>query len=409
MPEFAYVAVGPNGQRVEGRAIARSEAALAQQLRGEDQFLVQAGPAEEDSIDLSQVRVLERINRRDVIFFTTQMSTIVATGVNLVDGLRDIEPQVVKTPVKRMIADIRRGVESGKSLSSAMETHPEAFDELYVNIVRAGEATGRLDRAFEDLVQQLEWQDRLAARVREAATYPALILVMMTVLISVLVFFTIPRVTQIYQRVNVNLQMPLPTRLVQGFALFVTGNWLVLLAAVAVLYLLYRLRVQEPDGAAWRDGWILRMPVVGDISRKLALSRFSHFFGTMHESGLEVAPSLTLIERVIGNAAIARRFRGAVSRVLAGESLSRALLIVGEFSPLVIQMVALGEKTGEMSKALEQVRQYYDREVDKSVNRAITLFGPITIVLLAGVFVLIAVAFYLPLFNLARAVNITGR
>jgi len=229
------------------------------------------------------------------------------------------------------------------------------------------------------------------------------------VLISVLVFFTIPRFTQIYERVNLNLQMPLPTRIVQGTALFITQNWLVILAAIVVLYMLYRLRVQEPDGAIWRDGWILRIPVVGDIARKLALSRFSHFYGTLHQAGLDVAPALTLIEKVIGNAAIARRFRGAIARVLAGESLSRALLIVGEFSPLVIQMVALGEKTGEMSKALEQVKHYYDREVDKSVTRAITLFGPITIIVLASVFVLIAVAFYLPLFNLARAVNVTGR
>jgi type IV pilus assembly protein PilC len=409
MPDFAYVAVGSDGQRVEGRAAAQSEAALAQQLRRQDQFLVQAGAAEDETIDLAQVRVFERVTRRDVIFFTSQMATIVSTGINMVDGLRDLELQMVKAPVKKVIADLRRGIESGKSLSSSMEAHPEAFDELYVSIIRAGEATGKLDRAFEDLAQQLEWQDQLASRVREAATYPALIVLMLTVLISVLVFFTIPRFTQIYERVNVNLQMPLPTRIVQSVALFVIGNWLIVLVAVVVVFLLYRLRVQEPDGAIWRDGWILRIPIIGDIARKLALSRFSHYFGTLHESGLDVAPSLTLIEKVIGNAAIARRFRGAVSRVLAGESLSRALLMVGEFSPLVIQMVSLGEKTGQMSKALEQVRHYYDREVDKSVNRAITLFGPIAIILLAGVFVLIAVAFYLPLFNLARGVNLTGR
>lgn len=409
MPEFAYVAVGPDGQRVEGRAVAANEAALAQLLRRQEQFLVQAGAPEEDTVDFSQIRVLERVTRRDVIFFTTQMATIAATGVNLVDGLRDLETQVVKTPVRRMIADVRRGIESGKSLSAAMETHPEAFDDLYTSIVRAGEATGRLDRAFEDLARQLEWQDQLTSRVREAATYPTMILVLMTVVISVLVFFTIPRFTQVYQAVNVNLQLPLPTRLVQGFALFMTQNWFIVVAGVAVVFLLYRLRVQEPDGLVWRDGWILRLPIVGDISRKLSLSRFAHFFGTLHESGLDVVPSLALVEKVIGNAAIARRFRAAIARVLSGESLSRALATVGEFSPLVIQMVALGEKTGEMSKALEQVRHYYDREVDKSVNRALTLFGPITIALLAGVFVIIAVAFYLPLFNLARAVNITGR
>jgi len=404
MPEFAYVAVGPDGQRFKGTAIAASEDALAEQLRRQDQHLVEAAPADA-TIDLAAVRVFDRVTRRDVIFFTTQLSTVISAGVNLVDGLRDIEAQAVKTPLKTIIADIRRGVERGMSLSSAMERHPSAFDELYVGIVRAGEATGHVDRSLDDLGKQLEWQEALGARVREAATYPIIIVGLLTVLLTVLVGFTIPRFTQVYQRVNANFTLPLPTRVVQNVATFVAANGLVILAALVVLYLLYRLRVQEPGGLVWRDRWLLRVPVIGDVSRKLALSRFAHFFGSLHESGVEVVPSLALMDRVIGNAYIAQRFRGAVSRVLAGDSLSRSLAAVGEFSPLVIQMVALGEQTGQMSKSLQQVRQYYDREVDQSVNRAMTLFGPIALVALASVFVLIAVAFYLPIFNLARAVN----
>jgi type II secretory pathway component PulF len=262
-----------------------------------------------------------------------------------------------------------------------------------------------VDRALDDLVRQLEWQESIAIRVREASTYPLIIVGLITVLLTVLVGFTIPRFTRVYQNLNANLALPLPTRVVQGVATFVAGNALVILIGLVVLYLLYRLRVQGPGGPVWRDRWLLRLPVVGDVARKLALSRFAHFFGSLHESGVEVAPSLALIERVIGNAFIARRFRAAVSRVLAGDPLSRALGAVGEFPPLVIQMVALGEKTGQMSKSLQQVRQYYDREVDRSVNRAITLFGPIALVVLASAFVLIAVAFYLPMFNLARALN----
>jgi type II secretory pathway component PulF len=404
MPEFAYVAVGPDGQRFKGTAIAASEDALAEQLRRQDQHLVEAAPADA-TIDPAAVRVFDRVTRRDVIFFTTQLSTVISAGVNLIDGLRDIEAQAVKPPLKKIIADIRRGVERGMSLSSSMERHPSAFDELYVGIVRAGESTGRVDRALDDLVKQLEWQEALGARLREAATYPIIIVGLLTVLLTVLVGFTIPRFTQVYQRVNANLTLPLPTRVVHGVATFVAANGLVILAALVVLYLLYRLRVQEPGGLVWRDRWLLRVPVVGDVSRKLALSRFAHFFGSLHESGVEVAPSLALMERVIGNACIAQQFRGAASRVLAGDSLSRALAAVGEFSPLVIQMVALGEKTGQMSKSLQQVRQYYDREADQSVNRAMTLFGPIALIALASVFVLIAVAFYLPMFNLARALN----
>jgi type II secretory pathway component PulF len=404
MPEFAYVAVGPDGQRVKGTAVAASEDALAEHLRRKDQHLVEAAPAGA-TIDLAAVRVFDRVTRRDVIFFTTQLSTVIGAGVNLVDGLRDIEAQAVKAPMKTIVADIRGGVERGMSLSSAMERHPPAFDELYVGIVRAGEATGRVDRSLDDLVEQLEWQESLRARVREAATYPIIIVGLLTVLLTVLVGFTIPRFTQVYQRVNANLTLPLPTRVVQGVATFVAANGLVILAALVVLSLLYRLRVQEPGGLVWRDRWLLRIPVVGDVSRKLALSRFAHFFGTLHESGVDVASSLALMERVIGNACIAQRLCGAGSRVLAGDSLSRGLAAVGEFSPLVIQMVALGEKTGQMSKSLQQVRQYYDREADQSVNRAMTLFGPIALVALASVFVLIAVAFYLPMFSLARALN----
>ncbi len=404
MPEFAYVAVGPDGQRRQGTAVAASEDALADQLRRREEYLVEAGPAGRP-VDLAAVRVLDRVTRRDVIFFTSQLAAVIGAGVNLVEGLADIEAQAVKAPLKAIVADVRRGVERGLSLSSALERHPKAFGDLYVSIVRAGEATGRVDKALDDLVQQLEWQEATRARVREAAAYPALIVGLLAVLLTVLVGFTIPRFARVYQSVNANLELPLPTRVVQAAGTFVAANGLVILAALAVASVLYRLRVQAPGGPEWRDGWLLKLPVVGDVSRKLALSRFAHFFGSLHEAGVEVAPSLAVIERVIGNAYIARRFRTAVSRVLAGDPLSRALGAVGEFPPLVIQMVALGEKTGQMSASLQQVRQYYDREVDRAVTRAIGVFGPAALLTLAGVFVLIAVAFYLPLFNLARALG----
>ncbi|HSP92896.1 MAG TPA: type II secretion system F family protein [Vicinamibacterales bacterium] len=404
MPEFAYVAVGPDGQRRKGTAVAASEDALADQLRRREEYLVEAGPADRP-VDLAAVRVLDRVTRRDVIFFTSQLAAVIGAGVNLVEGLADIEAQAVKAPLRAIITDVRRGVERGLSLSSALERHPKAFGDLYVSIVRAGEATGRVDKALDDLVQQLEWQEATRARVREAAAYPVLIVGLLAVLLTVLVGFTIPRFARVYQSVNANLELPLPTRVVQAAGTFVAANGLVILAALAVAFVLYRLRVQVPGGPEWRDQWLLKLPVVGDISRKLALSRFAHFFGSLHEAGVEVAPSLAVIERVIGNAYIARRFRIAVSRVLAGDPLSRALGAVGEFPPLVIQMVALGEKTGQMSKSLQQVRQYYDREVDQAVTRAIGVFGPAALLALAGVFVLIAVAFYLPLFNLARALG----
>lgn len=405
MPDFAYVAVGPDGERIEGTAAASSEDALAKMLRSQDRFLVEASPATSDVIDLSQIRVLERITRRDVIFFTTQLATIVSSGVNIVDGLVDVELQASKFLLKRITANVRKDIESGLSLSAALERQPQAFDELYVSIVRAGEATGRVDRALDDLVKQLEWQDNLAARIREATTYPLIIVGLLCVLLTVLVVFTIPQFANVYKQINTKLELPLATRLVQTTAVAIASNWYVIVAALGVAYLWYQSRVQTPEGAIAVSRAILRIPVFGEAVRKIAFSRFAHYFGTLHEAGLEVVPTLALMERVIGNPYLSYRFRFAVNRVLAGDSLSRALAAIGEFPPVVIQMLSLGEKTGEMAKSLEQVRLYYDREVDASVKRALTLFGPIALVGLASIFVLIAVAFYLPMFNLARAIR----
>jgi type IV pilus assembly protein PilC len=166
-----------------------------------------------------------------------------------------------------------------------------------------------------------------------------------------------------------------------------------------------RLYRQTPDGGIRLSRWALRTPIVGELLRKIALSRFSHYFATLHDAGLEVAPALALIRQLIGNAYLAQQFDRAVQRVLAGESLSRALHAVGEFPPVVIQMIALGERTGKMSKALRDVRKYFDGEVDRTIKRSLTYFGPIMLIVLAGSFVLMALAFYLPLFGLLRGLK----
>lgn len=404
MPDFSYVAVDDLGQRVSGITTADTEEALADALRVQGRYLVRARPASA-STDLSQMRILERIKRRDVIFFTSQLGTVTATGVDLVAGLDDIERQITKAPMKRVVVALRQDIERGLSLSAAMARHPAAFNELYVNIVKAGEATGRLDRALHDLVVQLEWQDELAGRIREVVTYPILVIFLLTIVATVLVVFTIPRFMQIYERLSAQIQLPLPTRIVMAASAFVRNGWYVLLAGAVTGFVALRVYRQTPEGAARVDGWLLRIPIVGELLRKIALSRFAHYFSTLHDSGLEVTPSLTLIEGLIGNAYLSQQFHKSVDRVLAGDSLSRALQRVGEFPPIVIQMMALGERTGQMTKALADVRHYFDREIDRTLKRSLTLFGPIMLVVLASVFVIMALAFYLPMFQLLRAVR----
>lgn len=405
MPNFNYVCVDDSGVEIKGTAAAETEDQLADLLRRQGQYLVRTAVASDAGGRLSEVRVLERINRRDVIFFTQQLATVMATGVGLVDGLQDLEGQLKKTVMRRMVGAVRRDIEAGNSLSTALSRHPKVFSDLYVNIVRAGEATGNMERALEDLVTQLEWQADLHARVREIATYPTLVVIMLGVLSFVLVGFTIPRFMQVYERLNAQIELPLPTRMVMALSAFLRGYWPLLAATLLVGAVALKMYKQTPEGSVRLSRLAMRLPVIGELLRKTALSRFSHYFATLHQSGLEVAPSLALIRKLIGNAYLSHQFDRAVVRVMAGESLSGALRAVGEFPPIVIQMIALGERSGRMGKALDDVRKYYDGEVDRTIKQALTLFGPIMLVVLAGTFVLMALAFYLPLFQLLRGIR----
>ena len=405
MPNFNYVCVDDNGLEVKGVATAENEDQLALQLRRQGQYLVRTAVAGDAAGGLGNIRLFEGMSRRDVIFFTNQLATVMATGVGVVEGLADIESQAKKAGMRRVVAALRRDIESGEMLSTALSRHPKVFNDLYVNIVKAGEATGQMERVLTDMVVQLEWQADLNARIREVATYPMMVICMLGVLTVVLVGFTIPRFMAVYQRLNSQMQLPLPTRMVMAGSDIIRGYWPVILTAMIAIAVALKLYSQDEEGAVRISRYMMKVPVIGELLRKIALSRFSHYFATLHDPGLDAAPSLTLIEKLIGNAYLSRQFNRAVQRVMAGESLSRALRSVGEFPPVVIQMIALGEKTGRMSKALEDVRRYFDGEVDRTIKRSLTLVGPILLVVLAGTFVLMALAFYLPLFGLLRGIQ----
>jgi type II secretory pathway component PulF len=245
----------------------------------------------------------------------------------------------------------------------------------------------------------------LNGRIREVATYPALVIFMLGVLTIVLVGFTIPRFLQVYSQLHAQIDLPLPTRMVMAVSTFMRTYWLVMVSSLIAAAVSLRLWGQTEHGAVRLSRATLRIPIVGELCRKIALSRFARYFASLHSAGLEMAPSLTLVGRLIGNAYLSQRFDLAVQRVMAGESLSRALKTAGEFPPIVIQMLALGERTGRMAKSLDDVRRYFDREVDQTIKRSLTLFGPLMLVVLAGTFVLMALAFYLPLFQLLRGIR----
>ena len=370
---------GPTGSEIHGTAVGRERGRPGAAAAPAGRVSRAGRPAAAAPIDLAAMRVLERVTRRDVIFFTSQLATSSATGVNLVEGLRDIEDAGRRSrPCKTIIADVRRGVETRHEPLVGPGAAPEGVRRT----LRQHRAGGRGDRPRGPGARRPRAAARVAGRPRgracgrrprtrcsSSACWPCC-----SPCSSASPSRGSPRV---YASVNANLQLPLPTRVVQAVGTVRRGKLArdpggprrALRAVPAARAGAGRARMAGsagccgcPSSATCRASWPCRA------------SRTSSARCTSRASKWRRRSSL--IERVIGNAYLAQRFRGAVSRVLAGESLSRALGAVGEFSPIVIQMVALGEKTGQMSKALQQVRQYYDREVDRAVSRAIGAIRP---------------------------------
>lgn len=407
MPEFKYKARDEYGKSISGTIVARSEDQLAEILSRRGQYLIDAR-ARGSATPLGEIRILETVTRKDVLYFTSQMTTILHTRVPLVQGLQNLTVELKKPVFRDMVEAIRKDIASGNSLADSLSRYPKIFNELYLNVVRAGEQTGKIEVSFDDLLAFLEWQDEIRTNIRQITTYPAIVLFAIIVLNVILVGMTIPAIERLYSGLNLRVQLPLPTRFVMAYSRFVGDYWpILLILLVGGIILGYRY-VHQPEGRLTWDRWKLRSPIVGPLLQKISMARFARYLGSLHKAGLELSRSLKTVRGVMGNAFLADKVDAAYQYVRTGESLSQSLGATGEFPPLVLQMIAIGETTGEMERALNDVVRFYDREVNAGIKRVFTLMGPIMIALLASVLVVMASAFYLPLFQLLTAISGRG-
>jgi len=350
---------------------------------------------------------IEFLTRRDLVVFTSQLLPIVATGVPLLTGLEDLEESVAKQKLKNVVSGLRAGLERGSSLSDSMARYPSVFTDVYVNTVRAGEASGKLENALVELRDFLEWQLDLREQVRNILAYPIMVVGALIALNVVIVTFAIPRFQSVYASLenSQDFALPLPTRFVLAYSSLFTDYLPALLLFVLGTTILFLLWIGTPEGRVRWDRLKLRIPVFGELLRKVSFSRFAHHFGTMHASGVSVTHCLDVVKGAVGNEYIARVVEYVNGRVRSGRPLASAMRETGEFPSVVVQMVGTAERTGRMEEALAGVIRFFDREVDTTVRRVTTYMGPILLVFLAGVLVLMGTAFYLPLFRLINTIQ----
>jgi type IV pilus assembly protein PilC len=343
------------------------------------------------------------IKIRDIVVFTRQFATMINAGLPLVQALGILATQTENKALSDVTRQVVYDVESGQTLADALRKHPKAFSDLFVNMVAAGEAGGILDTILVRLAQFLEKNDAIVRKVKGAMIYPAVILTVAVVAISVLLIFVIPTFQNMFA--SVHLDLPLPTRIVIMASNVLKNYWWAIIAVIGFTVFSINRYYKTAPGRLQIDSMLLRTPVLGDVLRKAAVSRFTRTLGTLISSGVSILDGLEITARTAGNMVIHNAVMESRASIAGGETIAAPLQKSKVFPPMVISMIAVGEQTGGLDEMLSKIADFYDDEVDAAVSALLSLMEPIMIVVLGVIVGGMVVAMYLPIFDMVNAVQ----
>jgi type IV pilus assembly protein PilC len=343
------------------------------------------------------------VRTRDIVIFTRQFATMINAGLPLVQSLDILARQTENPALGEVTRQVVFDVESGHTLADAFSKHPKAFTELYVNMVAAGEAGGILDTILMRLATFLEKSDALIRKVKGAMVYPAVIMSVAAIAVAVLLVFVIPTFQKMFA--SVGMELPLPTRIVIGMSNGLINYWWVMLGVIALLIYAIRNYYKTPDGRKRIDQMMLNAPVIGDLLRKSAVSRFTRTLGTLISSGVSILDGLEITAKTAGNRVIHDAVMESRNSIAGGETIASPLEKSKVFPPMVISMIAVGEQTGGLDEMLSKIADFYDEEVDVAVSALLSLMEPMMIVILGVIVGGMVVAMYLPIFDMMNAVQ----
>ena len=396
MPTFAYTARTATGDLKTATIDGSSRDEVVAQLRRQKLIVVK--------VDEQQRKKRPgRVKLRDIVIFTRQFSTMINAGLPLVQALDILSRQSENKALQEITREVVYDVESGNTVADALRKHPKAFGELYTNMVAAGEAGGILDTILMRLATFLEKNDALTGKVKSAMVYPGVILSVAGLAIVVLLIFVIPVFQNMFE--SVNMALPLPTRIVIGMSNFLTAYWWAVALGLYGAGFSVKRYYATPGGRLNIDRLLLRVPVLGDLLRKSAVSRFTRTLGTLIGSGVSILDGLEITAKTAGNRVISDAILASRSSIAGGETIAQPLQKSGVFPPMVISMIAVGEQTGGLDEMLSKIADFYDEEVDAAVSGLLSLLEPVMIVFLGVVVGGMVVAMYLPIFDMINAVQ----
>ena len=404
MPLFAYRGRGARGELVTGTLEAQDQGAVADQLltTGVTPVDIKLTQAKADSGEPGALAKFfePRVTLVDTMLFSRQMYTLLKAGVPILRALAGLQESAINPTLRRVIADMRVSLDAGRELSTAMRRHPEVFSEFYVSVVRVGEATGQLEDAFNRLFSYLDFEREVRDRIKTALRYPTIVIVVVTVAIAIVNFAVIPAFAKIFEANKVPL--PLLTRVLIGTSDFFLNYWLVLAVAMAAAVVAFISYTRTELGRHNWDRFKLRIPVAGRIIFKATLGRFARAFALASRSGVPIVQGLSVVAAVVDNTYLARRVEQMREGVERGESILRTAVTTGVFTPVVLQMIAVGEETGELDELLDEVADMYDREVDYEIKNLAANIEPLITIILGILVLILALGVFLPIWDLGR-------
>jgi type IV pilus assembly protein PilC len=378
MATYAYKAMNQVGRFVHGRMDAVNLIDLEMRLKRLDLDFINGNPVKQGTMFGGG-----SVSRRELINFCFHLEQLASAGVPIIEGLVDLRDSLVNPRFREVIAGLVESIEGGKTLSQAMRDHPKVFDEVFAALVRAGEDSGTLPQVLKGLVDSLKWQDELAAHTKKLVTYPAFLGIVVTAVTFFLMIYLVPKMAGFIR--NMGHELPLQTKILIAVSNFFVDYWYVVLIVPVVTVLALQAVIRTNPAARRRfDGIKLRLPVVGDILRKIILSRFAGVFAMLYAAGISILDSIRITEAIVGNVVIREGLVEIGQMIGEGQQITVAFQNVGLFPPLVIRMLRVGENTGGLDTALANVGYFYTRDVRESIERAQSMIEPM-MTLIVGV------------------------
>ncbi len=405
MPLFAYKGRNARGELMQGVLEGADSGAVADQLFSTGVTPIEINETKavaKQSEDSLWERLTEKkVTSMDVQLFSRQMYTLLKSGVPIMRGLAGLQESAISKSFGRVIKDLRESLDSGRELSAAMRRHPDVFTAFYLSMVRVGEMTGRLEEVFLRLFEHLEFDRDMRERVKTALRYPTFVVIAMVLAMVVINIFVIPAFAKVFE--SFNTQLPLMTRILLATSNFTQNYWALLLGIAVAAFFGFRAWIKTVNGRYEWDRIKLRLPVAGKIIHKATMARFARSFSLSARSGVPIVQALTVVSQTVDNAYLTSRIEQMRDGVERGESILRTAVTAAVFTPVVLQMIAVGEESGSLDDLMDEIAQMYEREVDYELKTLSAQIEPILITFLGAMVLVLALGIFLPIWDLGKA------